>query len=275
MRNAAPAGCRGRPRPIEAMSMRRPPVKSAVRVIEIFEHFAEARRSLALKDIVDHLGYPQSSTTNLLKSLVSMGYLHYDRVERTYYPTFRVTSLGDWFLDVIDDDLLELMHRLQAKTTETILLATQNDLYLQYLKVLDSRHELRFYIKEGSMRPLTQSSLGWVLLGQMPPSALDKLCRHINVIESQASRRVPLPAFLKDIEKVRKQGHCYVPNMPELGGGSVAMVLPGTIGGQRMAIGVGGLCVRLEKTLEKIIAEMRRAVADYAVQRGRKQATAS
>jgi DNA-binding IclR family transcriptional regulator len=251
--------------------MRRPPVKSAVRVIEIFEYFAEARRTLALKDIVDRLGYPQSSTTNLLKSLVSMGYLHYDRVERTYYPTFRITNLGDWFSDVIDDDLLALMRRLQSKTTETVLIATQNDLYLQYLRVLDSTHSLRFNIKEGSMRLLTQSSLGWILLSGMSPSSVEKLCRHINAAESESSRRVSIPGFLKEIEKVAKQKYCYVPNLPELGGGSVAMLLPGTLRGQRIAIGVGGLCARLEKTLERTVVEMRRAIAKYAMRRGQKR----
>ena len=88
--------------------MRRSPVKSAARVLEIFEYFGDERRALSLKDIVARLAYPQSSTTNLLKSLTTLGYLNYDRATRTYLPTFRVARLGQWLSATIEEPILEL-----------------------------------------------------------------------------------------------------------------------------------------------------------------------
>src|SRR3546814_2678173 len=46
--------------------------------------------------IADALGYPQSSTSALLRSLVGMGYLNYDAHARTYITSSRVALLGSW-----------------------------------------------------------------------------------------------------------------------------------------------------------------------------------
>src|SRR3546814_4827584 len=47
-------------------------------------------------EIADALGYPQSSTSALLRSLVGMGYLNYDAHARTYITSSRVALLGSW-----------------------------------------------------------------------------------------------------------------------------------------------------------------------------------
>ena len=51
-------------------------VKSAVRVLEMLELLARAQKPLTLKMIVSELGYPKSSTFNLLATLVSRAYVH-------------------------------------------------------------------------------------------------------------------------------------------------------------------------------------------------------
>ena len=63
--------------------MRRDPIKSAARTLEVLELFHEQRAPLRLKYIFEKLSYPQSSTTSLLKSMVVLGYLNYDRPTRT------------------------------------------------------------------------------------------------------------------------------------------------------------------------------------------------
>ena len=69
-------------------------IKSARRVFEIMEFFDRARRPLGLKAICDELRYPVSSGAAMLKSLVTLGYLEYDRKTQTYLPTMRIAVLG-------------------------------------------------------------------------------------------------------------------------------------------------------------------------------------
>ena len=59
-------------------------VKSATRAIEILEFFKGAREPRAMSDIAAALGYPQSSTTVLLKTLIALGYLNFDRGDRIF-----------------------------------------------------------------------------------------------------------------------------------------------------------------------------------------------
>src|SRR5262245_65659377 len=105
--------------------MRRAPVKSAARVLAIFEFFNERREPLSLKEITQRLGYPQSSTTVLLKSLIVLGYLNYDRKSRTYLPSLKLATLGSWIADhvVPRGPLLELMQVLRRERGESIALA--------------------------------------------------------------------------------------------------------------------------------------------------------
>lgn len=74
-------------------------IKSAKRVLVLFECFAECRRPLSVTDVVRGLEYPQSSASALLKSLARLGYLDYDRHERLYVPTLRSSLFGCWMQD--------------------------------------------------------------------------------------------------------------------------------------------------------------------------------
>ncbi|MBP8232968.1 MAG: helix-turn-helix domain-containing protein, partial [Rhizorhabdus sp.] len=91
-------------------------VKSASRVFEILELFDGSRVPLSATEIVRKLGWPQSSTVALLKTLVSLGYLAYDTFERTYLPTMRVALLGGWMFEALGPDrrLIELIRTVGA-----------------------------------------------------------------------------------------------------------------------------------------------------------------
>jgi DNA-binding IclR family transcriptional regulator len=71
-------------------------VKSAARVLEVFEYFAGRKTPATVGEVCSALGYPQSSTSVLLKSLLTLGYLSYDSGTRRYAPSVKVASLGNW-----------------------------------------------------------------------------------------------------------------------------------------------------------------------------------
>ncbi|GIK82864.1 MAG: transcriptional regulator [Alphaproteobacteria bacterium] len=242
-------------------------VKSAVRVLQVFELFSEVRRPVALKEIVRILEYPQSSATVLLKSLLHAGYLNYDRKERTYFPTPKLYALGQWLNDIINSDLNAALHRIREETGETVILAVQNDLYIQYLEVLDSSHEMRFHVRKGSLIPITETSLGWVLLADKPDTEVDAICRQINNRVPAGGDRIDIADFLQRLETACRQQYCYVRNMPMRGGGCVSMRLETKLGGRAAAIGTGGLCERLDENLAAIVDSMRRNISPWVAPR--------
>ena len=103
-------------------------VKSAARVLHILEFFDEVKRTTSAAEVAEHYGWPHSSTSVLMRSLVKLGYLHYDASERSYFPSTRVALLGDWIQENLfkDGQLMDLMRSLNDETGETVVLAAHS-----------------------------------------------------------------------------------------------------------------------------------------------------
>jgi DNA-binding IclR family transcriptional regulator len=113
-------------------------VKSAPRTLEILEYFHDVRQPLTVVGVAMGLGYPQSSTAALLRSLTAIGYLHYDTKKRTYMPTERVPFLGNWIEPRLFEQgaLPRLMHAIGRRTGQLGVLAARNRDMAQYIHIL-------------------------------------------------------------------------------------------------------------------------------------------
>ena len=96
-------------------------VKSAVRVFEVLELFDTLRRDASLSEIARELGYPASSTSMLLQSMVECGYLAQGE-KRTFRPTPRVKLLGAWIAPVLDPNgpVISMMEWLGTQCGQAI-----------------------------------------------------------------------------------------------------------------------------------------------------------
>jgi IclR family KDG regulon transcriptional repressor len=240
-------------------------VKSARRVFEILEHFARERRPLGLKDVLGDLGYPASSGSALMKSLVALGYLDYDRERRTYFPTMRIASLGAWVHDALfgDGALLALMEHLHAVTGETVILATQSDLHAQYVHLIHSAEPLRVSVPPGARRPLAASGMGWLLLSAKTNAEIEKLRRRINA-DADAGPKLTREALLERVNEVRARGYAFSKHTVSEGVGVIGALLPRGPFGRVYAIGVAGPVNRLEAKEALIVAELRGGVGRLA-----------
>lgn len=239
------------------------PVKSAVRVLEILEQFRKHPQPQALKDICTVLGYPQSSGTVLLKNLVTLGYLSYDRATRCYFPTLKVARLGDWVETALfgHGQIFEIMRDLHSATGETVSVAQQNDIYMQYIRVIQSVHPLRFHTEEGSMRPLTLSATGWMLMSTHPDKEVDRLVRRANIATPRKEDRQPTGQMMQRIRDIRARGTAYVENVPLLGGATLCVMLPQKVQGRPLVLGMGGALERIRAHRETYLKLMQDLVS--------------
>lgn len=239
-------------------------IKSARRVLEILEYFEEHRRPLSLKDISDGLGYPISSASGLLKSLVVLGYLDYDRYSLTYMPTTRVCGLGSWIPQALfgDGPLLGMLAKLHEMTDETVVLGVQSDLHAQYVHVLPSGRPRREHLKPGTIRPLARSGIGLALLSLRTNDVIDTLVRRINIRESAVLGKLSIPEVLREVEAVRRNGFAFSKGRCVPHRGMVAMVLPVMRNVRHLAIGIGGPIDHLEANLDLLLEEMSAGVRE-------------
>jgi len=246
--------------------MRREPIKSAARTLEILELFQEQRSPLRLTYIFEKLGYPQSSTTTLLKSMVVLGYLNYDRASRTYFPTPRVAALGDWVNHHLfgSGDLDRLVGSIFEQTNETVVISSQNDIFIQHLRIVQPSHPHKIAMTEGSMRVLPHSAAGLVLLSRMPSKAVDKLSRHINAYLGGTGDRIEIGPLQEQLAWVRREGYSLLAAFPFPNAAAIAMPLPAAPHGVQLTLGVGGLNSRIARNKSEIVAIMNAGVAEYA-----------
>jgi len=232
-------------------------VKSAARVLEVFEYFSNRRSSASVSDVCSALGYPQSSTSVLLKSLLSLGYLSYDVSTRRYLPTQRVALLGSWIHETTGG-LPALMEELSNVVNETVVLAQQNGLYVQYIQVVEAHNGSRPHLPIGTRRPLTRTASGRVLLSLMSDAQILRILRRLNSQEERPENRVDERELLSAITQMRQTGFTTTENTMTRGVGSVATFAPQLPGQPPLALAVVVPVDRLRKSRETIMAAMKR-----------------
>jgi DNA-binding IclR family transcriptional regulator len=215
-------------------------VKSARRVLEIFEFFDNYRREATVIEISEALSYPQSSTSALLKSLVNMGYLTHDPYKRTYISSPRVALLGFWVSSLLTSGggVLQMMRDLNEETRLHTTLVGRNGVYLQYLHVVPAKDPLAEQVAVGYRKYLTLSAAGHSILSSLPDQEVTKLAMRINAeIGPKGDPVVNIKELLKIVDDVRQLGYAAHID-PTVWGGAVHVPLPTRVNEQFMAVGL-------------------------------------
>lgn len=239
-------------------------VKSAGRALQILEYFDDTRRAANMIDIARALRYPESSTSILLRSLVTLGYLDYDRRKRTYRPTSRVRLLGSWIDPTLfqGDGILHMMEDLNEIAEDAVILATRNGLSSQYIHVVQARTALRLHLTPGTMRPIASSATGWVLLSAMSDIEIAKLVRRINSEVSSLDEVIKISDLLQKLEAIRRDGYCFATSTVTPGSTVLAMPLPARLTKSPLVIAIGGPTDRMEARKPELVDLLSRRIRE-------------
>jgi len=190
--------------PIDAL-----PVKSADRTLDILELLAAEPRGLTMSEIGARLGFAQSSTHGLVRTLRSRGYVTLNGGHR-FQLGARLIQLG---LSV--GDSLELrsvarepLERLVAATHDTALLAVPEHGELLYVdKVLSDASDIRTDPRVTSRRPLHCSSLGKALLAAVTDSSVLKVLDAVGFDPVTPYSIADKKVLLADLASTRQRGY--------------------------------------------------------------------
>jgi DNA-binding IclR family transcriptional regulator len=239
--------------------------KSAVRALRILEEFGAQKQPLRLKDVAINLHYPISSAAALLKSLVSCGYLSFDRNSRYYYPTDKLPALGAQLASTAIEDgvLMDVMRALQQSTGELIIVGTPNDLYVEYVKALRSTQPVQLYAPVGTRRLMIQSGMGWLFMSRMDRAAAIKIYRRSIAAGELRAAQFSERQLLDRLQKLSNQDHVFttyndfVTRNAFFGGAMLSMLVPTAAHNRALILGIGGPADRLTKNRDKIARQMR------------------
>lgn len=183
-------------------------VKSAERALEILEFVSSVGpQGMRAKDICSSLDLPQSSCSILLNNLVRLGYLYFNRADKTYSATFRTGCLGLLSpaqllaFKVATDHL----NHLSEVSEELCFIAQRNGPNLQYIMFQRHDNARGSLPRVGLQRPLTQAASGKVLLAFMQDTEVVGVLRRNNYSSTGNCNISPL-SLLSELDAVRSQG---------------------------------------------------------------------
>jgi DNA-binding IclR family transcriptional regulator len=236
-------------------------VKSAQRVLEVLELFAERQSAATVTEVATALGYPQSSTSMLLASLESLGYLQQDRTTRTFHPTLRVMLLGTWLHDGLfaEGSLLASMERLRLSTRSAVLIGLRQGVHVRFILSLPSAHPNALHYPVGVIRPVCRSAAGKALLARETDAEVARIARRANAEAADPVDRVEVKALLDEIRQCRAQGWAESSDYPKPGRVTLAIQVPPMHGQPAMAIALGARKDTIETRRPVLLAALAQA----------------
>lgn len=239
-------------------------VKSAVRVLHVFEYFDRIEREGTVMEIARALDIPQSSTSVLLKSLVGLGYLVQDRERKTFIPTARLTRLGAWVAPALTPDsaVIALMEELGHTTGETIILGALAGEVVRYIHVVSATTALRLHVGPDTARPVATSGMGRMLMSTLPAERVREIVQRHNASERNPERRLNLATVTRDLSGIRAAGYALSLNRITRGAGVIAVLLPSD-DGAALCLGIGGLSKTIQEQSGALVKLMRQGIARH------------
>jgi DNA-binding IclR family transcriptional regulator len=156
-------------------------------------------------DIVRRYNRPQSSTSELLSSLVELGLLYKDPYSRSYSLSPRAALIGSTGQAemVRDGRLARLLDRLVAQTGLSVALFGMVSLNAQILCWRPGKRGADGSVARlygGMQDPLSQTAAGWLLLSTLARPRRDGMIRRLNA-EASADRKFAVAEMTARIEE--------------------------------------------------------------------------
>lgn len=215
-------------------------VKQAANVIEILEYFVRRKRPATLSEISDDLGWPRSSTFNLVGTLADKGYLYEPRTRGGYYPSPRWLTTAQSLADA--EPMPEALHSLVAEivkeTGETTSICAPAGTYAVLIHVEESDQSIRYFAKVGTRVPVYASSAGRAILAQYSSQERMSIYRKIQFEKYTTTTPVSIETVEEELRRAQERG--YHQSNSEYIDDLVGVAIPISLPHRRLSIVVAG-----------------------------------
>ncbi len=239
-------------------------IEALARGLEILALFSSERPTLAFPQIVALLGMHKSTVYRMIATLESSHFLEQDPITRQYRPGIRVLQLG--FTAINSMELHQAAHphleKLAQLLGETVSMAVLDDFRTIYVDRIRNQSIVGVVMNVGSSLPAHCSSLGKVLLADLPQSELDSLLA-VHELAAYTPQTITDPQDLsEELGKIRQAGYAIGDEELALGLRAVSAPLRDATRRAVAAVNVTGLADRMsyQRIEEEIIPALLGAV---------------
>lgn len=185
------------------------PVKSALRTVELLTAVSKAPDGLTFGEILDTMGWPRSSTYNLLQTLSMSRFLQLSDEDRKYRVGIRLWEAAQSF--ELDRELAQVatpfLREANAELDETVQLAVLDGIENVYIAKVEANHHLKLISQVGSRLPAHATGLGKVLLAGLAPEEVERRFAGVEMIKYTPSTVADMTGLQRELEAIRERGY--------------------------------------------------------------------
>jgi DNA-binding IclR family transcriptional regulator len=232
-------------------------VKSAERVLRVFEILAQHPEGLTIKEISKTLSFPQSSTSGLIVTLYNESYLTMDLFKR-YKLGPKLIQLGGAAKDSLDISAqgTPFLKGLMEEVQETVFMAVFGDSELVYVAKISSNRSIRTTAEPGISKPLYCTGLGKVFLTFLPELIKEEILSNIELKQITQKTITKKELLLEQLKLVARQGYSIDDEENEEGLYCIAAPIYGENHTIQAAISVAGPKERMVKQKKHIVEKL-------------------
>lgn len=220
-------------------------VQSLDRGLAVIRAFGPDREKLSLSDVAGVTGLTRAAARRFLLTLVSLGYVRSEG--RLFSLRPRVLDLGYAYLsglalpEIAAPHMEELVARLHESSSVSVLDGHQ----IVYVVRVPTKRIMTVTISVGTRLPAAATSMGRVLLAELPPDELEAFLAGVK-LEPYTTKTVTDVDRLREIvAEVARRGYAIVDQELEEGLRSVAVPIRGATGVGAAAINVSAHATRV------------------------------
>lgn len=217
-------------------------VKSADRVLDVFELLASRRRPMSHTEIGETLSIPKSSLTQLLRNLEARGYLQLIPGPNTFELGPALFALAHEARSELD--LVKLaqpfVEQVTAQCNESASFNVPRADGVECIFSSNSSHALMFIMAVGQIAPMHAVSSGKAILAFLPEDERESILQTLAMPKVTEHTKTSADALRKELRKVAKEGVAY--SFEEFTPGIVGVAVP-VFNGENRPIGAVNVAV--------------------------------
>jgi IclR family pca regulon transcriptional regulator len=196
---------------------------SLERGLQVIRAFGEHRRNLTISQIAQTTGLSRAAVRRCLYTLHKLGYVHEDDKRFSLKPL--VLTLGQAFLSstplaVVAQPCLDQVSQTLRESSSVAVLDGDEIVYI--CRSAETRI-MSINLLVGTRLPAYCTSMGQVLLAQLPPAALEAYLERVRLVARTDRTVTSVTRLRKALKVVRESGHALLDQELEVGLRSIAV----------------------------------------------------
>ncbi len=199
-------------------------VQSLVKGLAVIKAFGQKRPAMTLSEVANVTGYSRAATRRFLLTLVSERYAKQEG--KLFSLTAKVLDLGFSYLSTLDIwyNAKPLMTALVERLNESCSAAVLDGFDVVYVaRVATTKRIMSINLTVGTRLPAFATSMGRVLLANMPLTKLDEFLEHCHIEQFTQYTITDKTKLAAEIANVKQQGYSMVEQELETGLTSISV----------------------------------------------------